>query len=121
MVDFYHNTTTSDCYLDNWTEIKLPDITIYAHAQGITGLNKNTYVLPVANYYIDPNDPDKLLEYSGGKIQVKRINNNFVVDNYESINFPETAVTVVTSAAGNSVVGVYVDNNQQTGAFQEYN
>ena len=118
VVDFIYDTITEQGYFKNWTEIKIPGVSIYTHAQGITGLDSSNYILPVANYYIDPENNKKLTEISGGKIYIKRKDNNFILRNYESINFPQSKISIVTSAAEESVVGVFINNNKQGSAFQ---
>ena len=45
----------------------------------------------------------------------------FVLVNYESINFPESLITIVTSAAQNAVVGVSVNSNNEVSSFQAIN
>ena len=67
---------------------------------------------------IDPNDNTKLTEFSGGKVEIKRFLNTFIVVNYEPINFPNSNLTIVTSAAENSVVGVFVNTNNEALPFQ---
>jgi hypothetical protein len=37
---------------------------------------------------------------------------------YQSINFPQSLLTVVTSAAKDAVCGVFENSNNDTGAFQ---
>ena len=118
VVDLLYNKLTGETLFLNWTEIAIPGISIYTHAQGITGLDNCNYILPIANFFIDPIDNTKLTEFSGGKVEIKRFLNTFIVVNYEAINFPNSNLTIVTSAAENSVVGVYVNTNNETLPFQ---
>ena len=115
VVDFIYNRCTGLKHFENWTEIKIHEITILTHAQGISGLDENTYVLPIANFYLDIND--KIIELSGGKIIIKREKGKgkFILINYESINFPQSKFTIITSAAKNCVV---VDSNKETFTFE---
>ena len=73
---------------------------------------------PIANVYIDPINTENSVEISGGKIHIKRKNNEFIIKKYYSIDYPQSKITIVTSAAGKSVVGIYVNSDMQTSAFQ---
>lgn len=118
VVDFLYNCKTKTYVFKNWTEIKIPGISIYTHAQGITKVNKYEYILPVANYYIDLLNPGKFAKLSGGKIRIRRTKDGFKLFSYQSINFPQSLLTVVTSAAKDSVCGVFENSNNDAGAFQ---
>jgi len=118
VVDFLYNIKTGTYVFKNWTELKIPGISIYTHAQGITKVNKYEYILPIANYYINLLNPSKFAELSGGKIRIQRTKDGFKLLSYQSINFPQSLITVVTSAAKDAVVGVFVNNNNNSGAFQ---
>jgi hypothetical protein len=120
VVDLIYNKLTGETQFKNWTEIKIPGISILTHAQGITGLDNGNYILPIANFYLDPNS-NELAQFSGAKIEIKREKDCFVLVNYESINFPESLITIVTSAAQNAVVGVSVNTNNQVLSFQAIN
>jgi hypothetical protein len=117
VVDFNYNRNTGKTFFENWTEIKIPEISIYTHAQGITGLGDGVYVLPIENFYIEPVS-GKLLRQSGGKIKIKKVANTFVKLIYEAINFPQSIITIVTSAAENVVVGVSINNNKKEFSFE---
>ena len=117
VVDFTYNRITGNTFFENWTEINIPEITVYTHAQGITGLGDDEYVLPIANFFLDP-VTSKLAELSGGKIKIKRVGNQFIKQNYQAINFPQTRLTVVTSAAENVVVGISLNNNLKEFSFE---
>ena len=117
VVDLIYNKLTGETQFENWTEIKIPGISILTHAQGITGLDNGNYILPIANFYLDPNS-NELAQFSGAKIEIKREKDCFVLVNYESINFPHSLISIVTSAAQNAVVGVFVNTNNQTLSFQ---
>lgn len=119
VVDFIYNRITGQTIFENWSEIKIPEISIYTHAQGISGLNgfSDEYILPIANFYLDPIQ-GKLLQLSGGKIKIKRIGNQFIKLSYQAINFPQTRLTIVTSAAENVVVGVSLNNNLKEFSFE---
>lgn len=115
VVDVLYNKLTGETLFENWTEIKIPGISIYTHAQGITGLDHCNYILPIANFYVDNT---KLVEYSGAKVEIKRFQNTFILVNYEPINYPKSNLTIVTSAAKNAVVGVFVNENNESLPFQ---
>ena len=117
VVDFIYNRITGLTFFENWTEIKIPEITIYAHAQGISGLGDDTYVLPIANFYLDP-VLGKLVQLSGGKVIIKKVANTYIKLSYQAINFPQTVLTVVTSAAENVVVGISINKNLQEFSFE---
>jgi hypothetical protein len=117
VVDLFYNKLTGETYFENWTEINIPGISILTHAQGITRLENNNYILPIANFYLDPISSE-LIQLSGATVEIKRENNCFILVNYESINYPQSLLTIVTSAAQNSVVGVFVDTNKQALSFQ---
>ena len=102
----------------NWTELIFEGISAYTHAQGITQLDKDNYILPVANYFLDPNNSNKLTLINGGKIEIVRKKTGFDVITYETIKFPQSNLSVVTSAADNNVVGIFESGNLQTAAFQ---
>lgn len=118
VVDLYYNKVTGETYFENWTEINIPGISIITHAQGITRLDNGNYILPIANFYLDLNNNNQLTQFSGAKVEIKREKNCFNLVNYESINYPQALLTIVTSAAQNSVVGVFVDENKQALSFQ---
>jgi len=119
VVDFLYNIKTGTYSFKNWTEIKIPGISIYTHAQGITKVSNCDYVLPIANYQLDLIGNDKLTDLSGGKIRVRRTKNGFELVNYQSISFPQSVITIVTSAASSEYcVGVFENNNNDVGAFQ---
>lgn len=117
VVDFNYNRKTGKSFFENWTEIKIPEITIYTHAQGISGLGNDTYVLPIANFFLEPNS-NRLTKLSGGKIKIKRVGNKFIRLSYEAINFPQTLLSIITSAASNVVVGITINKNLQEFAFE---
>jgi hypothetical protein len=117
VVDFFYNKFTGEVHFENWTEITIPGESIITHAQGITKLENGNYILPIANFYLDQLSSE-IIQFSGAKIEIKRENNYFILVNYESINYPQSLITIVTSAAENSVVGVYIDKNNQTSSFQ---
>lgn len=120
VVDLLYNKLTGEIFFENWTEIKIPcsaGTNIYTHAQGITGLDNCNYILPIANYYKDPSNIN-LIEFSGGKVEIKRFLNTFILVNYEPINYPNSNLTIVTSAAKNSVVGIFVNTNDEEFPFQ---
>jgi len=118
VVDFLYNCKTGTYSFKNWTEIKIPGISIYTHAQGITKISKCEYILPIANYKIDLINPDKFSKLSGGKIRIKRTKNGFKLVSYQSISFPQSLLTVLTSAAGKSVCGIFINNNNNSSSFQ---
>lgn len=118
VVDFLYDRKTNTKLFINWTEIKLPEITLFTHAQGITGLNDNTYILPIANFYLDPNNDNKLIEIDGAKIKIKREHNHFITVDYEQIKYPNSILSIITSAAENSVVGVAITDNNEIISFQ---
>ena len=118
VVDFYYNRVTGLFDFEGWTEIKLPGITLFSHAQGISGLGPDLYVLPIANFYINPTTPDTLTEYTGGKIHVRRVTGTFVLVDYETINFPQATITSVTSAAKNVVVGICANTGGDVFSYQ---
>jgi hypothetical protein len=117
IVDFTYNRITGQTFFENWTEINIPEISIYTHAQGISGLGDDLYVLPIANFFLDPSS-STLKELSGGKIIIKRVGNQFIKLSYQAINFPQTRLTIVTSAAENVVVGVSLNNNLKEFSFE---
>ena len=117
VVDLFYNKLTGETFFENWTEINIPDISIYTHAQGITRLDNGNYILPIANFFIDPNN-NQLTQFSGVTVEIKREKDCFILVNYESINYPKSLITIVTSAAKNSVVGIFVDENNQALSFQ---
>ena len=117
VVDFIYNRITGNTFFENWTEFKIPEISIYTHAQGISGLGDDEYVLPIANFYLDP-ILGNLFRLSGGKIKIKKVDNTYIKFNYQSINFPQSVLTVVTSAAENVVVGVSVNKNEKLFSFE---
>jgi len=117
VVDLFYNKFTGEIHFENWTEISIPGVSIITHAQGITKLENGNYILPIANFYLDPLSSE-IIQFSGAKIEIKRENNYFMLVNYESINYPQSLITIVTSAAENSVVGVYIDENNQQLSFQ---
>jgi len=117
VVDLYYNKVTGELHFDGWSQINIPGITLFSHAQGLSGLTPDEYVLPVANYTLDPVDPTKLVQISGGKIQVRRINGVFILVGYETIVFPQSKFCIVTSAAKNAVVGVCVSANDDLFSF----
>ena len=118
VVDFYYNRNNGLMYFENWTELQIPGITLLTHAQGISGLDNNSYVLPIAAYNIDPTNNDNILKAVGGKMKIKRVMNKFIIVNYSTINFPQSLLTIVTSAAGNSVTGTFVSSNNDAYGFQ---
>jgi len=117
VVDLLYNKLTGETHFENWTEINIPGINILTHAQGITGLDNGNYILPIVNFYLDPLS-NELAKFSGAKIEIKRENNSFVLVDYESINYPNSLISIITSAAQNSVVGVSVNSNYETLSFQ---
>jgi hypothetical protein len=117
VVDLLYNKLTGETQFENWTEIKIPGINILTHAQGITGLDNGHYILPIVNFYLHPLS-NELAKFSGAKIEIKRENNGFVFFDYESINYPDSLISIVTSAAQNSVVGVSLDSDYETLSFQ---
>ena len=118
VVDFYYNRYTNKMYFENWTELKIPEITLYTHAQGISGLSEDVYVLPIANFYLESPNDITLSTMSGGKMQIKRVNGTFIVVKYDSINFPQAKLTIVTSAAENAVVGVGINSSNTAFSFE---
>lgn len=106
VVDFYYNKITGDMQFVGWSQINIPGITLFTHAQGISGLSSDEYVLPVANYTLDPLDSNKIVKLSGGKIHVRRVIGVFILVEYETILFPQSNFCIVTSAAKDCVVGV---------------
>ena len=118
VVDFLYNCKTGTYSFKNWTELKIPGISILTHAQGITKVAKCEYILPIANYQIDLLNPDKFAELSGGKIRIQRTKNGFKLVSYQSISFPQSLLTVLTSAANEAVVGIFENNTNNISAFQ---
>ena len=117
VVDFNYNRITGQTFFENWTEIKIPEITLYTHAQGITGLGDDVYVLPIANFFVDP-VTDKIVRLNGAKIKIKKVANTFIKLSYEVINFPQSILTAVTSAAKNVVVGIAINKNLNIFSFE---
>jgi hypothetical protein len=118
VVDFLYNRCNGKMDFVNWTEIKTPGIPILAHAQGISGLSEDHYVLPTINFVIDPVDNTKLIKYGGERIVIERKHNKFVPVSFQSINYPESKLTIPTSAASNVIVGEGIDTNNSTFAFE---
>lgn len=118
VVDFLYNCKTGTYSFKNWTELKIPGISILTHAQGITKVAKCEYILPIANYKIDLLNPDKFAELSGGKIRIRRNKNGFKLVNYQSISFPQSLLTIVTSAAKDAVVGIFENSTNNISSFQ---
>jgi len=117
VVDLFYNKLTGETLFKNWTEIQILPISLYNHAQGITGLDNGNYILPIANFIFDTNIRN-LTQFSGGKVEIKRCENTFVTVKYEPIHYPNSDLTIVTSAAKNSVVGVFVNTNEESLPFQ---
>ena len=67
--------------------------------------------------FLDPVS-GKLLQLSGGKIKIKKVANTYIKLNYQAINFPQSILTIVTSAAENIVVGVSINNNNKAFSFE---
>ena len=118
VVDFLYNCKTGTYSFKNWTELKIPGISILTHAQGITKVSKCEYILPIANYRIESVNPDKFAELSGGKIRIRRNKNGFKLVSYQSISFPQSLLTVVTSAAKDAVVGIFENSTNNISSFQ---
>lgn len=117
VVDLQYNKYTGEIIFENWTELTLPEKNILSHAQGITGLKNGHYALPLAIFYLDQKS-NKIIKKSGARIEIKRENNKFVLVECLSVNFPESILTIVTSAAQNSVVGVSIDKKFKSFSFQ---
>ena len=118
VVDFLYNCKTGTYSFKNWTELKIPGISILTHAQGITKVSKCEYILPIANYRIESVNPDKFAELSGGKIRIRRNKNGFKLVSYQSISFPQSLLTAVTSAAKDAVVGIFENSTNNISSFQ---
>lgn len=60
----------------------------------------------------------KLTELSGGTIKIKREHNCFISFDYEQIIFPESILSIITSAAKNCVSGFAINKNKELLSFQ---
>ena len=119
VVDFYYNRSTRHQYFENWTKINIPGITLSSHAQGITEIEKDTYILPVTVIYIDISN--NYVPISGGKVTIRKANNKYITINYETINYPQSKLTAITSAANNAVTGMYISQSNEQYAMEAVN
>jgi hypothetical protein len=116
----YDTTIVNPKFVDSaWTKINIPGITLSSHAQGITEIEKDTYILPVTVIYIDISN--NYVPISGGKVTIRKANNKYITINYETINYPQSKLTAITSAANNAVTGMYISQSNEQYAMEAVN
>ena len=115
VVDFLYNRECNEKLFVNWSEIET-QYASYQHAQGITGIDGCNYRLPIVAFDIDSNG-DRVFPIGGVCIDVKRVEDQFILVSSQIYKFPFSIATIPTSAADNTITGIAIELNKSTLTF----